>query len=80
MMLQLGSKLKEMNDFGHMEIADKLIVTFSKNYRVDLSELPLKEIHEILNDNDWIRLAFAIKYGSELHWLKKQENVKFVKK
>ena len=44
MMLQLGSQLKEMNDFGHMEIADKLIVTFSKNYRVDLSELSLKEI------------------------------------
>tara|TARA_R100000458_G_C8270757_1_gene245507 strand:- start:1808 stop:2011 length:204 start_codon:yes stop_codon:yes gene_type:complete len=67
MVLQLKSQLKEKNGFGHMKIADKLIFTFSKNYGLDLSQLSLEKIHEILNDNDWIRLAYAIKYGNELH-------------
>jgi|TARA_R110002020_G_scaffold304898_2_gene520744 succinate dehydrogenase flavin-adding protein (antitoxin of CptAB toxin-antitoxin module) len=64
MVLQLETQLGNPR---HMKTADILVEEFSKAYRINLSELTLQEIKNILNDNDWIRLAFAIKYGEQLH-------------
>jgi|TARA_R110000744_G_scaffold34380_2_gene80168 hypothetical protein len=64
MVLQFKESLKGS---GHMDIADNLLNSFSEIYKIDLTALSIKEMRDVLKHNDWIRLAFAIKYGEQLH-------------
>ena len=78
MVLQLKGHLESS---GHMDIADQLLNSFSETYKIDLTTLSIKEMKDVLKYNDWIRLAFAIKYGEQLHWkCQTQENVGFAKR
>jgi len=64
MILQLKGHLEGS---GHMDIADKLLGSFSEIYEIDLTTLSIKQMRDVLKHNDWLRLAFAIKHGEQLH-------------
>ena len=63
MVLQLKGHLESS---GHMDIADQLLNSFSETYKIDLTTLSIKQMTPVLKYNDWIRLAFAIKYVEQL--------------